>query len=67
MYVSLCAICAHHGALFQRGERDEDCFVDTLYDINLWHGNIKGKQDHLGCVFRVALLPWTWPPPLEIH
>lgn len=67
VYISLFAICAHRGAIFQSGERDQDCFVDMLHYINLWHDSIKGKQSHLGCVFRVALLPWTWHLPLGIH
>lgn len=67
VYVSLYAICPHHGTLFRSGERDQDYFVDMLCDINFCHDNIKGKKSHLGCVYSIVILCWTCLLPLGIH
>lgn len=54
------SVCSHHSALPQSRERHQDCSVDVLWDVSLWHDNIKGTESHLGCVLSVALPPLPW-------
>lgn len=49
-------VCAPQGDLSRKRDRDWHCSVAVLWDMSLWHDNIKGNEGTLGCVFCAALL-----------